>query len=210
MGADWMSVIADIEADWISAVADVVQAIAVVIATTLAIRGINDWRRQMLGKRKVEIAEQTLVATYKVQGAMAFIRSPAGYEGEGKTRTKAVTEAENLARVLDGYFVPIERIRKASEDFAEFLRLRLLCKVHFGSKSAEPFDEILKARDRVVLAANMLSMTAEDRLYGEKTDLALFREWQSLIWDMGDEDLLTPTIRAAVGRIEEICGRHLI
>jgi hypothetical protein len=52
---------------WLKVAATVLQAISVAVAAFFAILGLNAWRRQLIGKRKVEIAEEALLA--RLQGA---------------------------------------------------------------------------------------------------------------------------------------------
>jgi hypothetical protein len=191
--------------------APVIQAVSVAITAYFAVKGLNAWRRQLLGKRRIEIAEEALVAAYKVKNAMSYIRSPGSFGGEGGTRPRVEGENEDLARVKDSYFVPLERMQKTSPDFAEFEKMRLLCQVHFGVDATKPFDEILKARHKVVVAARVLISTADDRAVQQG-----FREQlRGDIWESygsgGDvvSDAIVKSVTGAVEQIEAMCRPHL-
>lgn len=105
----------------------VLQAVSVAVTAVFAILGLRAWRRQLLGRRKIEIAEGTLFAAYKIKEAMSYIRGP-GLVG-GSTRPRQPDEPEGLASRRGSYFVPLERMQKASGDFAEFEKMKLLCQV---------------------------------------------------------------------------------
>jgi hypothetical protein len=78
--------------------------------------------------------------------------------------------------LLDSYFVPIERVNDAAEAFSEFQIARLLCQVHFGAQSVEPFDRIMALRARVLAAATRLRDSVRDREQGESKDATLVRQ----------------------------------
>lgn len=47
--------------------ATVLQAVAVVVTAIFASKGLAAWRRQQLGKRRIALAEEVLVAVYKAR-----------------------------------------------------------------------------------------------------------------------------------------------
>src|SRR5712691_9185860 len=98
--------------------ATVLQAAAVIVTAIFASLGLRAWRAQLIGKRKFEIAEASLLAAYKVKNAMSYIRNSGSFGGEGRTRPRAETEGEDLARAKDVYFAPIERMQKTNDDFS--------------------------------------------------------------------------------------------
>jgi hypothetical protein len=100
----------------------VLQAASVAVTAVFAVIGLRAWRRQLLGRRKIEIAEGTLLAAYKIKEAMAYIRNPGAFVG-GSTRPRQADEPEGLASLRDSYFVPLERMQKTSGDFDEFEKM---------------------------------------------------------------------------------------
>jgi hypothetical protein len=198
-----------IGADWVAALGAVGQAVALGGTAMMGWRGITAWREQLVGKRHIEIAEQALLATYRIRDIFEFIRSPVTGSYEAKSRTRDKRESVHKSTLLDSYFVPIERVNDAAEAFAEFQIARLLCQVHFGPRSVEPFDRIMALRARVLAAATKLRDSVREREQGEWKDADLVRQWEGAIWNEGDADEITPIIDAAVADIEQLCGRHL-
>jgi hypothetical protein len=49
--------------------------VMVVIAGLLAIYSLNLWRRQIVGKRKAEIAEQVLISFYSARDVFEWVRT---------------------------------------------------------------------------------------------------------------------------------------
>lgn len=187
------------------------QAVSVAVTAVFAILGLRAWRQQLIGKRRIEVAEQGLLAAYKVKNAMTYIRSPLSFAAEGVDRTRAAHEEDDVAKAKDTYFVPLKRIQDTSDDFAEFEKARLLCQVYFGDESVAPFDEILQARKKVAIAARMLV----DFVGEHGVDRGLYSKLQGDIWEgyssNGDaaNDAITKSVAGAVAAIEGLCRPHL-
>jgi hypothetical protein len=163
--------------------ATILQAAAIVVTAIFASRGLHAWRRQLIGKRKFEIAEEILVITYKVQGHLANVRSPIRWGGEGASRPRP-KGIEPATERKDMYFVPLERLGKLSDDFAQISKARLLAQIHFGAEAVRPFDAIRNVYHEIAVAGRMLVETAEDprREVGE----ALVSGWEATIWDTSE------------------------
>lgn len=69
--------------------AKIAQAVSVVAACWAIITGVGAWKREFIGKRKIELAEETLAAYFEIRDAIAFIRSPFSRSTEGSTRERA-------------------------------------------------------------------------------------------------------------------------
>jgi hypothetical protein len=46
---------------WVEVASKLLPAVAIAVTAVFAILGLNAWRRQMVGKRKFEVAEEGLV-----------------------------------------------------------------------------------------------------------------------------------------------------
>ena len=53
--------------DWVSAIANVLTALSAAVAAGFGVRSLNAWRRETIGRRKVEVAEETLTSFYRVR-----------------------------------------------------------------------------------------------------------------------------------------------
>lgn len=186
-----------------SYLASVIQTIAVVIATTVAVLGIRSWRRELLGKRRSEIAEQAIVAASSVRDAFAYVRSPFGFSNEGRTRNREDDRNTDLSETLDQDFVPIERMNKFLDEFSQLKSAKLLCQAHFGEEAAEPFDELFTIRSEIIGAARFRMMiSGSNRQYNERTN-ELYIQKENIIWDQQEEDEINPRIEKAVSNIEK-------
>ena len=186
-----------------------IQAIAVVIATVFAVRGVSAWRRETLGKRRTEIAEQVIVATFRVKAALYSTRNPLSYNTEGKSRKRDEAETERQSSALDEAFIPLERLNDHLEEFSQFDLARLIFRAHFRKENTCHFDEILKIRNEIVMASRMRMRFARDiDRHNEPSD-RLIEKYESIVWNHGDDDEINQRIENAVSKIEEVCAKYL-
>jgi hypothetical protein len=92
--------------------ATIAQAVAVMAACWAIISGVGAWKREFIGKRKIELAEETLAAYFEIKDAIAFIRSPFSSNTEGDTRERSPNESDAERQLLDRGFIVFERYEK--------------------------------------------------------------------------------------------------
>jgi hypothetical protein len=186
----------------------IVQAISIAVTAYFAVKSLRAWRQQLVGKRRFEIAEETIVAAYRVREALEWIRSPASWSGEATDRTKEAGETEAVAQMRDTYFVPLKRIKETSEDFSQLGKTKLLARIHFGEPAEVAIQELIRIRHQVSVAARMLVDHVGDR--NGDLDNKFWEKLRWEIWATDDEnDQLTPKISLTVKKIEEICTPYL-
>ena len=116
--------------------ANVAQAGSVALASWAIINGIDAWKREFIGKRRIELAEETLAKFFEVKDAIIMIRSPFGRIGEGSSRAPAPGETEAETEVLNRGYVVVERYQKAEKTFSDFQVLKYKFMAAFGHKTA--------------------------------------------------------------------------
>ena len=91
--------------------------ISVIIGALALISGIRAWKREYIGKRKIELAEDTLMLFYQARDAIREIRNPFGRIGEGSSRQKADNETASETELLNRAYVVYERYQKQEDIF---------------------------------------------------------------------------------------------
>jgi hypothetical protein len=196
--------------DFLRYAPSILQAVSITVTALFAIAGLRAWKRQIIGKRRIEVAEEALLAAYKARNAMSYVRNPASFGGEGATRPRREGEDQGIAMARDAEFAPLERLQKANADFAELEKTRLLCEVHFGPEAAEPFNAILESRNAVWIAASTLvGYTEHQRELQAQWIQRLRRDiWES--YGAPDtKDAIAEKVTEAVKKIEGLCRPHL-
>jgi hypothetical protein len=182
---------------------DVLQTVSVVVACATAIYGVDSWRRESLGKRKMELAEDVLSMFYNARNAFAAMRNIFGYSSEGQ----ATPEAGEAA-------VQVERYMKHKDLWGEMDAKRYRFQAYFGLEAVKPFSEIsnllhqyMSAPRRLKrleqLAMNAEHSSDENRIENCHTQI---EEIESIIYGMGGEDdAFAQKVEAAIQKIEKIC-----
>jgi len=137
----------------------VAEAVAVIAASGTAIYGIGSWRRELRGRKRYELAEETLSLFYKVKDVISTIRSPFGHTGEGKTRPSSPGEDPEEKKARDLAYSLWERYLTHEETFNRLRMLRYRCMAIFGKDAAAPFDDLAKIVQQFAVAVDMLGYT---------------------------------------------------
>lgn len=192
--------------DWIEAAATIVQAIAVTAAGIAAVWGLTTWRHEMTARRRAELAEQTLAMFYEARDVIAWARTPTNLGGEGASRERKLSEADDEALLKNAIYVPIERINRRAEFWGRFEASRYAFMAVFGAEAANPYATVIHAKNRVMLSASMLVQTFDRHEPTRENLQSLQNEWNSNIgWRLTDSDEIRRQINNAVSAIEGIC-----
>jgi hypothetical protein len=138
-------------------IATIAQAIAVVSACWAIISGVGAWKREFIGKRKIELAEETLAVFFEIKDAIAFIRNPWSSGNEGSTRQRATYETESESKLLDRGYIVFERYESKKEIFVRFNTLKYKFMAVFGTNTEQIFKDTNETLNSIFVSANMLS-----------------------------------------------------
>ncbi len=192
--------------DWISALSNAAQALAVLVGLVLAYRGFDQWKRQHNWTRNSELAEETLLAANAYRDAVARIRNPIGYSGEGSTRESDPGELEDRKRTLDSAFTTFERIQKEREVLSRYFNAESRCRVRFGEKIIPYLDGIRGVHVDLINAARLRFEDARERIGTDDPEVNKMRkEAQRTYWAFGTPetpDDVQKRISNAIGGLE--------
>jgi len=155
-------------------------------------------------KRHQDLAEEVLVGFYEVHDLMMAVRSPGGYESEGKSRKRDPGENEDVAREKDTYFAILERFDARREPVAKLMSRQYRMVAWFGEEAAVPFKTLHEAIVNVTVSAQMLVRCAGDG--GRRANTTSWTKWEEAIWwGLGDPDPVATKIDKAIEDIERVC-----
>lgn len=195
----------------LSSLVNFMAAIAGMIAAAAAFRGVTIWRDEMVGRRRAELAEETLARLYQARDLVTWIRHPFAMVGEGQTREQFPEETTEQRRALDSYFAPIERFNKHKDFWASFDASHYRFRAVFGISAATPFVTVQEKRNSVLVTAqslirhNYANRHLSNRDVSEHT-MELITKWEAVIW-WGDpvSDEIATAIEKAVADMESTC-----
>jgi hypothetical protein len=196
--------------DWI----DALQSVAVIAASAVALWGINSWRREFVGKRRMELAEEVLALFYQAKEVIAFMRFPAGYASESSSRNPQPDETPEQKGIRDDAFVTVERYNKHSDVFSRIHTLRYRFMAQFGKDATAPFDKLKSIIDQLFVAARqwvMLSEVSEKNFTNPESlqdHRCRIEKYDKILWGTGNDDSISIELEKAVQSIEQICQPH--
>ena len=193
---------------------NILESISVIVASLVAsgtvIYGINAWRREYIGKKKLELAEDVLALFYEARDAIRFIRNPFSYGGEGSTRNSTSGETPEEKQINDNAYVAFERYNKRQDLFNKIYSIRYRYMASFGKESARPFDELNKIVNEIFISARMLPIYWSAQGHRQwssdsefKKHLEEMHKHESIFWEMKKEDdPITPRLDGLISEIE--------
>lgn len=175
------------------------QTIAILVTAYLAVKGIDAWKKEVVGRRKAELAEEVLALFYKMQDMIGWARFPGSYAHEGKTRPPVEGEKPEEARLRESYYVAVERLTEDSSFYADLQAAKYRFMACFGADSKKPFDAMKQIRTKIMLSAHALARG--DKLSNEQKE----QMEGDIGWVLGDEDKIGEQIEETIREIEAIC-----
>lgn len=186
--------------DWISAFANVGVAGAAIAAAFHAIRGIAAWKKETLGRRRMELAEEVLAEFYEAKDVLTWVRSPWSFPSEAADRAGRDQEPEEERKLRDTYFAPISRIERKAEFFARLYARRYRVIATFGQESGQAYTDLHRVKAEIEAASVALMRAVGPARRGAEGRFADLRERQEgIIWaGAADPDLIAARIEALV------------
>jgi len=196
-------------------VANILVSISIIIAAWAVIIGVNAWRREYVGKRRLELAEEVLALFYEARDVIRYIRNPFSFVGEGSTRNAAPNESPEEKQLTDNAYVVFERYNKRQDLFNKLYSMRYRYMARFGRDSAKPFDDMHKIVNEIFISARMLphywkEQGQRDRKNDQEFQRHLeeMHKHEAIFWEMSpDKDPIMPRVNAVISDIEAQSNR---
>jgi hypothetical protein len=190
---------------WIEAIGALLTGVATVLAGVAALKSLDAWRRETVGRRKAELAEEVLAQFYRARDILTWARFPVT-QTSAEDGALAPTAGESKRDVSEKQrmYSPVERLAQESQIFSELQASRYRFMAYFGEEATKPFEEIHALQNEVVAAAGKLI-----RAQGKPDTIESKRgrgAWESAIgWGAGEEDRIAQRLERAVRDIEVVC-----
>ncbi|MDO6686672.1 MULTISPECIES: hypothetical protein [unclassified Agarivorans] len=171
------------------------KTIAVISACWAIVSGIGAWKREFIGKRRIELAEETLATFFEIKDAVAFIRSPFSSTREGESRVVGEREKPEETELLNRGHIVFERYEKKREVFIRFETLKYKFMATYGSDSEEIFKDTNKTVNSIFGSARQLATRYWQRQGKVEMSEAEFEkhlekmeQHEDIFWDTWEED----------------------
>ena len=137
---------------------ELIKSIGVIIASGVAIWGINSWRRETKWKRQYELAEEVLASLYESHHAIKVIRSPIGFGNEGSSRPKNENETPQETEIYNQAYVARERFERNRKPLEKLHTLKYRFIALHGKEFEEHFDKFSQTMNKIFFASDQIAM----------------------------------------------------
>ena len=193
-------------------IASLVQAFSIFVACWTINAGVGAWRREFIGKRQIELAEQALASFFEVKDAIIYIRNPFLMKSEGSSREHQENESIEEARILDRGYVSIERYALKEKVFSDFNIVKYRYMAAFGSDKEDIFTSIAIELNKIFNAAHTLATIYWKRgnqefalSQGNDQYMKDMRHFEEIIWSINPENNeIGKVLQAAQERMEAV------
>ena len=171
------------------------QAIAVISACWAIVSGVGAWKREFIGKRRIELAEEVLASFFEIKDVISVIRNPFSSGDEGKSRKKGEHETKDECELLDRGYIVFERYESRKEVFVRFNTLKYKFMATFGSETEDIFTESNRVLNSIFVSARQLATHYWQRqgrvpMEGDEFQRHLdeMHRHEGIFWDRIDEE----------------------
>lgn len=196
---DW-SLVADRAPAVISGLRDLVVAGAAVSTAVVGWKALTKWRDETVGKRRLEVAEETLSAFYQVQEIIYDARSPMIWASEMVKEEGVPDEV-----VSNSAYGPVRRLHQSFEHIRDLRTKRHRFAALFGREATKPWDEIEAVLNEIHAASEAVLSLRGEHIPAKDPHAKFYQEQRQILARQTKDDPITPRVDAAVKEIEAIC-----
>lgn len=199
---------------------EVITSFSVSIAAASFAWGVFAWKREFIGKKRIELAQSVLALFYEAETAIQEIRSFYSF-GEREVRDPAKNDREEQERIrlCESANLVFERYQKREKLFAELRSMKYQVMATFGKIHGKPFDEISEVLNKIFFAAQLLgtkywpmqNLKSMRKVLCNMSDEKLKEHqkererYEAIIWfSKEDGDEIVKTVRQSIKRMESV------
>ncbi|GAB0111866.1 hypothetical protein PA7559_31360 [Pseudoalteromonas distincta] len=188
------------------------QAVAVIAACWAIISGVGAWKREFIGKRRIELAEEVLASFFEIKDVIATIRNPFSSGDEGKSRKKGEHETKDESELLDRGYIVFERYESRKEAFVRFNTLQYKFMATFGPETEDIFIDCNRILNSIFVSARQLATHYWQRqgrvqMEGDEFQKHLdkMHHHEGIFWDrMDEEDEIRQKLQAVQDKLDTV------
>lgn len=199
MPIDW-TLVAERAPAVISAGKNLVLAGAAVCTTLFAWKALSKWREETIGKRRLEIAEETLASFYQVREVIHDARTAMIWADE-MVKEEGVPDDV----VTHSAYGPMRRLRHSSDKIIDLRSKRHRFAAVFGIDRTKPWDTVEEVMNEMRAASDALLHVRHQDVRARDPDSAFYVEQRKVLARSGKDDPIAARIDAAIAEIEAIC-----
>lgn len=184
--------------------------IGILVAAWVAVYGIDSWRREHAGKRRIELAEDSLSLFYEATDAIKHIRFAVSLSSETDSVQRGENENDKEFKARKNASIVFVRYNQYRELFSKLHAMRYRFMAQIGKSEAKPFDDLHVIVSEITGAAHVLArLWARDQFRTEQMweqHQKEIEKYEAIFWEgLPNEDPINPRIAAVIAQIEATC-----
>lgn len=178
---------------------NLVTVIATIIASYVAISGLDAWKKQLKGKTDYDLARRYLKAVYKIRESIKEVRNPFISVGEifAALSDSGLPEEEHSSMQKSNRAVYSKRWKKVMESKNELDIELFEAEVSWGKNSITISKDLNSLIRKLYVGIKMFLEYPENR------------PDRDILYDIGEEDIFNNEIDAAIQKIENYLKVYL-
>lgn len=188
---------------------EIIKSIGILVASSVAIWGINSWRREVRWKRKYELAEEVLANFYEAHQAIQIIRSPFGFGNEGSSRMRQDNETKEEMKIYDQAYVTRERFERNKTSFEKLHSLKFRFIALYGKEYEQHFDKFHQTVNKIFFASDQIALVKLGE-YGDDKEFIrdTMKESREVLYSWTNkDDKIESELKEAIKAIEIKCRK---
>ncbi|MBN1763527.1 MAG: hypothetical protein JW878_10740 [Methanomicrobia archaeon] len=189
-------------------VRDILVSIAAIIASYVAIKGLDVWRRQLKGTTEFQLSEQILEKSHKLQDSLRSARGPWMPEGELGLREQETKidkhESSDERSLKNECYALWKRLDPVSDAVSELKIIKFKAKALRGEEAVQEVDALIKKAFELRTAQNLYCHLKFHDLkrhpYDEKE---LFKKYRDIVYWTDKDDKYSEEVENIILKIEE-------
>lgn len=186
---------------------EVITQLSAIVAIWVAIYGIDSWRREHMGRKRSDTAEEALALMYEAADAIEHIRHPVSFSNEHGEIARGERESDEQWQARKNANVAFARYNRYQELFNKLHAMRYRFMAQFGKDKAAPLIEIRRVVNEILSAASTLSRLWPRDHFGTEEGWVnhqkLIEKYEAKFWSkLAEEDELADRIQRAVAAME--------
>lgn len=192
---------------------EILSAISVIVASLFAIYGILKWKKEIVYRRKFELAEIILANAYEAVDVIQFIRFPGSRANEGQTRKPEEDESPKETEFLNRLYVIKERFLQRDDCFKNLFSVRYNVKTIMGKEIEKNLNIILNMPRRIFNSVDeYIDVIRNPKNFSEEDKKKIQKNYsQSAFAHLTDKtkDSIYLEMNEALRNLEKYCGEIL-
>lgn len=186
---------------------DLVGSLSVIIAALVALYGIGTWKREHVGRRRIDLAEKTLALFYEARDVINATRSALGLTGDTQLIEQWSSDGNpGPGEPAQAPLIELRLYRGHSKLFSRIRALQFRFAAVFGRNAAYPFSDLLQVRRDICDAEYefLLGQTNASESNGSH-EAQINRLINIMHSGRNGSDPTTQRLNEIVERVEQVC-----